>query len=151
MARTKIDIDPKELGKLAQICATYEEVAAWFNTSTTTIKNRLKREPYKSAWEKGSALARISLRRAQYQLAMGDKPNPIMLIWLGKQVLNQADKIESKVEERASFVVELPPPMSPDEWKAAFSPPTITIDNEPLDPIKAPDLELQRKMVGGKK
>jgi hypothetical protein len=150
MARTKVDIDPERLGKLAQICCTFEECAAFFNTTASTIRNRIKREPYKSAWEKGTALARISIRRAQYQLATSEKPNPIMLIWLGKQYLEQTDKMETKVEERSSFVVELPPPMSADDWAAAFSPKAVTIDHEPTPPEpKVPTPAV--KMVGGRK
>jgi hypothetical protein len=47
---------------------------------------------FKAYYDEKSAYGRRSLRRKQWQLAMnGDKT---MLIWLGKQYLNQAEKHE---------------------------------------------------------
>jgi hypothetical protein len=119
MSRPKIIIDPGQLEKLAEMCATQDEVAAWFNTSRQVIGNRLKREPLKGIWEKGLAKGRIALRRAQLQLAMSG--NATMQIWLGKQLLGQVDKTEQKVEQTTSFVVEAPAPLSMDDWSKAFS------------------------------
>lgn len=118
MARPKIIIDPVQLEKLAELCATQEEVASWFNTSRQVIGNRLKREPLKSIWERGLGKGKIALRRAQLQLAMNG--NATMQIWLGKQLLGQVDKTEQKVEQTTNFVVEAPAPLSVDDWSKAF-------------------------------
>lgn len=119
MSRPKIIIDPVQLEKLAEMCATQDEVAAWFNTSRAVVGHRLKREPLKGIWEKGLAKGRIALRRAQLQLAMNG--NATMQIWLGKQLLGQVDKTEQKVEQTTNFVVEAPAPLSMDDWSKAFS------------------------------
>ena len=119
MARPKIIIDPAQLEKLAEMCATQEEVAAWFGTSRQVVAHRLKRGELKEVWDKGLAKGRIALRRAQLQLAMSG--NATMQIWLGKQLLGQVDKTEQKVEQTTNFVVEAPAPMSVDDWSKAFS------------------------------
>ena len=118
MGKYTIVIDPIQLGKLAELCCSIEEVAAYFRCSTSTIKYRLTREPLKSIWETGLARGRISLRRAQLQAAHnGDRT---MLIWLGKQLLGQVDKVEQEVKQDQRWVVELPPPMTADQWVSAF-------------------------------
>lgn len=118
MSSQKIVIDPVQLGKLAELCCSIEEVAAFFRCSTTTIKHRIKRDPMKTIWETGLARGRISLRRAQLQAAYaGDKT---MLVWLGKQLLGQVDKVEQTVDNKQRFVVEIPPPMSAKEWINAY-------------------------------
>ena len=121
MAKFKIVIDPIQLGKLAELCCSVEEVAAYFRCSQATVTHRLKRDPLKTVWESGLARGRISLRRAQLQAAhAGDRT---MLVWLGKQLLGQVDKIEKIGGDTAKFVVELPPPMSPEQWIAAYGKP----------------------------
>lgn len=118
MSKYKIVIDPIQLGKLAELCCSLEEVAAFFRCSAATISYRIKREPLKTVWETGLARGRISLRRAQLQAAHGG--DRTLLIWLGKQLLGQVDKVEQEVKQDQRWVVELPPPMSPDEWVKAF-------------------------------
>jgi hypothetical protein len=121
MSKVKIVIDPIQLGKLAELCCSIEEVAAYFRCSPTTIRFRLQRDPLKTVWETGIARGRISLRRAQLQAAhSGDRA---MLIWLGKQLLGQVEKIEQEVKQDQRWVVELPPPMSPEDWVKAFGKP----------------------------
>lgn len=118
LSSQKIVIDPVQLGKLAELCCSIEEVAAFFRCSTATIRHRIKREPMKTIWESGLARGRISLRRAQLQAAYaGDRT---MLVWLGKQLLGQVDKVEQTVDTKQRFVVEIPPPMTAKEWINAY-------------------------------
>jgi hypothetical protein len=57
-------------------------------TSSTAIRRR-------EAWESGREIGKASLRRTQ--IAVAQQGNPTMLIWLGKQMLNQKDKIAEEV------------------------------------------------------
>ena len=93
MGRPKIDIDFKEFDKLCSLQCTLVEIAGWFNCCEDTIENRVKEvhsvtfsEYFKQKRGKG----KIALRRFQYQSA--EKGNVTMLIWLGKQWLDQRDK-----------------------------------------------------------
>lgn len=114
----KVVIDPIQLGKLAEMCCSVEEVAAYFRTTVQTVRARLKKDPLKSVWESGLARGRISLRRAQMQSALGG--DRTMQIWLGKQLLDQKDKIDQEVKQEQKWVVELPPAMTAEQWVAAY-------------------------------
>jgi len=91
--RPATNIPIPQLEALCQVHATDAEIAAHFGCSTKTIE-RLKKKPrYKTVFERGKADGKISLRRAQYQEAL--KGSPSMLIWLGKQLLGQKEKLEA--------------------------------------------------------
>ena len=100
MARPQIDIDPEEVEKLAGLNCSVEEIADFFGVNPSTIKRR-----FAPAIKKGRGNIKISLKRKQYQVAMGG--NTTMLIWLGKQYLGQADKVEQTIrEEDVDAVIE---------------------------------------------
>jgi hypothetical protein len=84
-------VDPDQLEKLAAFGCTIQEVATLFGfKSRTSIKTRIRREPWKSAWQRGQGRARIALRQAQWRAA--EAGDSTMLIWLGKQYLGQTDQ-----------------------------------------------------------
>lgn len=108
--RPKIDIDWEIVDKLCAMQCTLREISAWFDCSEDTIERACKREKkigfaeyFKQKREKG----RISLRRKQHEVAMTG--NVTMLIFLGKQYLGQADKLETTGEtnNNARFVIEM--------------------------------------------
>lgn len=89
--RPAANIDMKVLEALSQIGCTNKDIAAHFGVSERTIEKRRKQESFRAAMDRGFARGNISLRRKQFQMAMaGDKT---MLVWLGKQRLEQKDKI----------------------------------------------------------
>lgn len=92
--RPRVDIDWQQFDKLCNLQCTQIEIADWFDCSVDTIDRACKREKKKGfaeyyAQKRGKG--RISLRRKQYEVAMAG--NVSMLIWLGKQYLNQADQV----------------------------------------------------------
>lgn len=84
MARPPLDIDEQLVENLAAIHCTMEEIASVCGCSVDTLERRFA-DVIKRAREKGKS----SLRRLQWQAAQ--KGNVTMLIWLGKQLLNQKD------------------------------------------------------------
>ena len=88
MARPIKKVDTQAVQKLAQMHCTYEEIAEICNVSTKTLQRS-----YVQLIKKGREMGRISLRRAQFEKALGG--NVAMQIWLGKQHLDQRDKIEN--------------------------------------------------------
>lgn len=88
------DVDALVMERLAAICCTMAEIAAVTGLSVDTLERRFA-EPIK----RGREIGKATLRREQYRLAMNG--NPTMLIWLGKQLLGQTDKIQAtdSVEE----------------------------------------------------
>ncbi len=116
--RPAFKIKYNQLKELCAIFCTEVECAAVLGCSRDTLNTRLK-EDYKKALEKKpdqepknrydgfsaafkklSADGRVSLRREQFKMALGDatkniRPNKTMLIWLGKNHLNQTDRLDT--------------------------------------------------------
>lgn len=96
--RPRIEIDREQFEDLCKIQCTLEEIASYFDCSDDTIERWCLRE-----YDKGFAevfrlkrgKGKVSLRRKQYQCALdGDKT---MLVWLGKQMLSQTDKLDQNI------------------------------------------------------
>jgi hypothetical protein len=93
-------IDMEQVDKLLSIQCTEVEIAAWFDMSIELLNQKIKLYAGCTFLEYSTqkkAKGKISLRRSQIRLALGDEthpPNPTMLIWLGKQYLEQAEKSE---------------------------------------------------------
>ena len=107
--RPPIVLDAEQLNTLdalAGIQCTYEEISAVMGISVDTLSRN-----YADRIEKGRERGKQSLRRAQFTTALGDAsqkrpPNPTMLIWLGKNVLGQADKQELSGPQGGPIQVE---------------------------------------------
>ena len=100
MGRPRIEIDWKEFDKLCGLQCSLEEIAGWYNCSVDTIENRVKEVhsvTFSEYFKQKRASGKISLRRKQYEAAMSG--NTALLIWLGKQYLNQSDKVHQTTEE----------------------------------------------------
>ena len=99
MARPRKEIDRKDFESLLAIQCTLEEVTSFFDhkldgCSADTIERWCKREYHENFAEvsaKKRNLGKISLRRAQFELA---KKNASMAIFLGKNYLGQRDHTE---------------------------------------------------------
>lgn len=89
MARPKLVIDPQLVHDLAAINCTMEEIAAITKCSVDTLERR-----FADIIKDGRDIGRSSVRRKQYEVATAG--NVTMLIWLGKQLLGQKDKIEQE-------------------------------------------------------
>jgi len=99
-------IDVTEFEKLCGLQCTLIEIAGWFSVSEDTIESWCKKT-YSLKFSEVFRLKRqhgvVSLRRRQMQAALsGSIP---MLIFLGKQYLGQADKVESKDSTTAAITL----------------------------------------------
>lgn len=100
MARPKKEISEKQVFELAQINCSYAEMAAVLDCSEDTITRR-----FADVIKKGRENGRMSLKRMQFTKAM--EGNITMLIWLGKQLLGQTDKVEQRTELSATANVKV--------------------------------------------
>ena len=88
MARPKkYNIDVKQIEQLASFGCTNTEIASFFGCSSDLLE-----KSYSEFLTKGRDKGKIKLRQLQWRTA--EQGNVTMLIWLGKQVLGQADKQE---------------------------------------------------------
>ena len=99
MARPRISLNWEEFDKLCALHCTLAEISEWFSVSEDTIERAVKREhkmPFCEYFKKKSSKGKISLRRKMYEQAMGG--DRVLMIWLSKQYLGFADKVEQKSE-----------------------------------------------------
>ena len=88
-----IEIDWDIFDKLCGIQCTLAELCAFFGCSEDTVERRVKEHSglkFADYYTQKRKAGFVSLRRKQFETAM--KGNVTMLIWLGKQWLNQVDK-----------------------------------------------------------
>jgi hypothetical protein len=91
MARPLKEIDQTEFEKLCALQCTRDEICGWFGVTDKTLDGWCKRtygEGFSAVYDKKREAGRISLRRAQFQLA---QKSAAMAIFLGKQYLGQRD------------------------------------------------------------
>ena len=94
MPRKPSEFDKKQFENLCSLQCTKEEICGFFETTDKTLENWCKRTykaGFSDVFKQKRGKGKISLRRAQFQLA---QKNANMAIWLGKQYLDQKDKVE---------------------------------------------------------
>lgn len=105
MARPKKQVDWEVADKAAALFCTGEEIAALCKVSYDTLERRIRELGYTSFaewYEERTADTVKSLRRKQLEMAL--KGDRVMLIWLGKNLLKQAEKIEQTNKDEKVFV-----------------------------------------------
>jgi len=95
MSRPPKEINAEQVGKLAAMGATSNEIADFFEVDRATIHRRFAAEI-----SKGRAQLHMRVRRLQLRAA--ERGNAAMLIWLGKSILRQG---EAEPEQDAEFTV----------------------------------------------
>lgn len=85
-------IVPEEVEKLAKLWCSWEDMSDFFGVPTQTLKYN-----FSGIVAKGRSETKQALRRAQIKLALGG--NATMLIWLGKNILGQAENPQSQGKE----------------------------------------------------
>ena len=85
MGRPKLAIDPSDVTKLASYGLTNMEIADFLNCSEGSIRG-----VFSNNVQKGRSELKMKLRKKQINVAMSG--NTTMLVWLGKNYLNQTDR-----------------------------------------------------------
>ena len=89
-AKKEVPIE-KQVEKLASYGLTNKEIAEALGFDDTTLKRK-----FENFLTKGKANLKQRLKKKQIEVALGG--NVSMLIWLGKNYLGQADKIDENGE-----------------------------------------------------
>lgn len=98
-APVKYKIDTKKVQKLASFGNTYPEIA-----SVLGVTEDILQKSYSTYYTKGRENLKERLRKKQINVAL--KGNVVMLIWLGKQYLDQKDKQEHSInDEQFEFLI----------------------------------------------
>lgn len=110
VGRPRLEITDEDFDKLvemAKINCTQDEICSVFDMCADTLDARLKERGFANFsdfFKKHSGMGKQSLRRIQWQAAQdGSVP---MMIWLGKNWLNQSDKqVLTSTHEITAFEV----------------------------------------------
>lgn len=97
--RPEIEFDMQRVEDFGKLALSNGEMASLFGCHIHTIERRVndKEGEFWAAYSKGLSNTKKALRTKQIQMALsGDRT---MLIWLGKQLLDQAEKIEQTNRE----------------------------------------------------
>ena len=98
MARPKkYNIDTEQVEKLASFGCTNIEIGSFFGCSPDLLE-----KSYSEYLTKGRDKGKIRLRQLQWKAA--EAGSHTMLIWLGKQILNQSDKKELELTKPISEI-----------------------------------------------
>jgi hypothetical protein len=103
-----LEIDMGLVERSARIGCTNEEIVALLGCNRNTFYRHLKEDPtLKETIDRGREGGKAALRRFQWQNA--ENGNPTMQIWLGKQMLDQKDKLENSgtMDTNTRLIVEL--------------------------------------------
>ena len=94
--RKEFDLDIAK--NLVRIQCTANEISDFFGMTDDTLGARLREEGYSGFsdfYKSHGSEGKSSLRRAQWRSGV-ENLNAAMLIWLGKQYLDQSDKVDSR-------------------------------------------------------
>ena len=106
VGRNNIPVPPDEVELMASIGCTDREIAEYFGINDDTLRYNLK-----DFLINGRQQLKNSLRRAQLRVALDG--NATLLIWLGKQILGQAENPINTDDNK-------PLPWNDDEEKEEF-------------------------------
>ena len=107
MARPRKEINQKQFVDLCGLQCTKDEICAFFDVTDKTLESwcrRTYKAGFSEVFSQKRGLGKISLRRSQWRLA---EKSATMAIWLGKQYLDQKDRIESTVDGEVTVVIDV--------------------------------------------
>lgn len=100
VGRPRKEVCFDDLKKLCQMRCTRDEICAFLEVDDETLSRRIKEkgdENFSTYYRKHTEGGKASLRRLQW--AAAEKGSITMLIWLGKQMLGQNDKVEQNFRD----------------------------------------------------
>jgi hypothetical protein len=104
--RPRKEISLTELDKLCVLQCLEVEIAGFFDMTVDTLETRVKEMTgmgFSEYFAQKRGTGKIALRRRQMQAAL--KGDRTMLVWLGKQYLDQAEKQETKHKVEGSLTI----------------------------------------------
>ena len=108
--RPRIELDPKQAKIFGYFRATYDTMAEQIGCHVDTIRAAMQDEDseFSKAYKNGFSSMKMKLSEAQVKTAI-DEHNPTLLVWLGKQYLNQKDNPMPDEDANKNYTVILVP------------------------------------------
>ena len=108
--RPRIELDPKQAKIFGYFRATYDTMAEQLGCHVDTIRAAMQddKSEFSKAYKKGFSGMKMKLSEAQVKTAIEDR-NPTLLVWLGKQYLDQKDSPMPDEDVNKNYTVILVP------------------------------------------
>ena len=108
--RPRIELDPKQAKIFGYFRATYDTMAEQIGCHVDTIRAAMQDEDseFSKAYKKGFSSMKMKLSEAQVKSGIEDR-NPTLLVWLGKQYLDQKDNPMHDEDVNKNYTVILVP------------------------------------------
>ena len=108
--RPRIELDPKQAKIFGYFRATYDTMAEQIGCHVDTIRAAMQddKSEFSKEYKKGFSGMKMKLSEAQIKTAIEDR-NPTLLVWLGKQYLNQKDSPMPDEDVNKNYTVILVP------------------------------------------
>ena len=100
--KPRLKLDKAEIARWARAGSPLSEIAQRLGVKYRTLLRRMEEPEYRDLIPKAEAELKISLRAKQVEMALDG--NVTMLVWLGKQLLGQKEKLEHSDEGGARQV-----------------------------------------------
>ena len=110
VGRPRIELDPKQAKIFGYFRATYDTMAGQIGCHVDTIRAAMQKEDseFSKAYKKGFSSMKMKLSEAQVKTAI-EEHNPTLLVWLGKQYLDQKDNPMPDEDVNKNYTVILVP------------------------------------------
>lgn len=110
VGRPRIELDPKQAKIFGYFRATYDTMAEQIGCHVDTIRAAMQddKSEFSKEYKKGFSGMKMKLSEAQVKTAIKDR-NPTLLVWLGKQYLNQKDSPMPDEDVNKNYTVILVP------------------------------------------
>ena len=110
VGRPRIELDPKQAKIFGYFRATYDTMAEQIGCHVDTIRAAMQDEDseFSKEYKKGFSSMKMKLSEAQVKTAI-EEHNPTLLVWLGKQYLDQKDNPMPDEDVNKNYTVILVP------------------------------------------
>lgn len=110
VGRPRIELDPKQAKIFGYFRATYDTMAEQIGCHVDTIRAAMQDEDseFSKAYKNGFSSMKMKLSEAQVKTAI-EEHNSTLLVWLGKQYLNQKDNPMPDEDVNKNYTVILVP------------------------------------------
>ena len=100
MGRPVKNINKELLRELSGLNCSYAEMSRLIGVAESTLTRR-----YAQVIKEGRETVKTSLKRKQYEVAMNG--NPTLLIWLGKIIVGQKEKVETERDFELTIITKI--------------------------------------------
>ena len=110
IGRPRIELDPKQAKIFGYFRATYDTMAEQIGCHVDTIRAAMQKEDseFSKAYKNGFSSMKMKLSEVQVKTAI-EEHNPTLLVWLGKQYLDQKDNPMHDEDVNKNYTVILVP------------------------------------------